>query len=105
MGNATKTATVNVVVTGALPSDANVVASSGDYVFTPNRVAITRGGSVTWTFGGLEHTVTFSQTAGAPASISSGGYSTAVSRTFQTPGNFTYNCTIHAGMSGQVVVR
>ncbi len=105
MGSVTRTATVTVNVSGVLPSDAAVVASSGDYVFTPKNVAISRNGTVTWTFGGLEHTVTFSQTAGAPASISTGGYSTAVSRTFLTAGNFLYNCSIHAGMSGQIVVR
>jgi len=105
MGAVTKTATVSVSVSGTLPSDASVIASSGDYVFTPKSVAIVRGGSVTWTFGGLEHTVTFTNTSGAPASISTGGYSTAVSRTFGSAGNFAYTCTIHAGMSGQVVVR
>lgn len=105
MGSVTRTATVTVNVSGTLPNDAGVIASSGDYIFTPKNVAISRGGAVTWTFGGLEHTVTFSQTAGAPASISTGGYSTAVSRTFLTAGNFVYNCTIHAGMSGQIVVR
>ena len=105
MGAVTKTATVSVSVSGTLPSDASVIASSGDYVFTPKNVAILRGGSVTWTFGALEHTVTFTNTSGAPASISTGGYSTAVSRTFGSAGNFAYTCTIHAGMSGQVVVR
>jgi plastocyanin len=105
MGAVTKTATVTVSVSGTLPDQADVIASSGDYVFTPKNVAIVRGGSVTWTFGVLEHTVTFANTAGAPASISSGGYSSAVSRTFVSAGNFAYTCTIHAGMSGQVVVR
>jgi plastocyanin len=28
-----------------------------------------------------------------------------VIRTYITPGNFTYNCTIHAGMTGKIVVR
>ena len=105
MGGVTKTVTVTVNVSGTLPAQADVIASSGDYVFTPKNVAIARGGSVTWTFGVLEHTVTFTNTAGAPASISSGGYSAAVSRTFGSAGNFAYTCTIHAGMSGQVVVR
>lgn len=105
VGTVTKTAAVAVNVTGTLPSSADVIASSGDYTFTPKNVAIARGGSVTWTFGGLEHTVTFTNTAGAPASINSGGYSTAISRTFTAAGNFAYNCTLHQGMSGQVVVR
>ena len=104
MGSITKTASVPLNVTGVLSSDADVVASSGDYLFTPKVVAIQAGGSVTWNFGGLSHTVTFVQTTGAPASISE-SYSTTVSRTFTTPGNFTYNCSIHSGMTGRIVVR
>jgi plastocyanin len=104
MGAVTRTAAVTVNVAGALSNQAEVVASSGDYVFTPTTVAIQAGGSVTWTFGGLGHTVTFVTASGAPTSIAE-TYSTAVSRTFITPGNFTYNCTIHAGMTGKIVVR
>lgn len=104
MGSVTRTATVTVNVTGALPTAANVSTASGD-VFSPNKVAISQGGSVTWTFGGVEHTVAFTATPGAPAGISSGGYSSSHSRTFTQSGNFSYICTIHAGMNGQVIVR
>ena len=104
MGAVTRTADIAVTVTGALPSDAAVVASSGDYIFTPSTVAVQQGGSVTWTFGGLEHTVTFANASGAPANIDS-GYGTAVSRTFGSTGDFSYVCTIHVGMSGKVIVR
>lgn len=103
-GTVTKTASIPLTVSGALPGTADVVASSGDYLFTPKLVAITRGGSVNWSFGTLEHTVTFAVTTGAPTSIPS-GYLGTQSRTFNTAGNFTYNCTIHSGMTGQVVVR
>jgi plastocyanin len=103
-GSVTRTAAVAVNVTGVLANQADVVASSGDYIFTPKTVAIQAGGTVNWTFGGLSHTVTFVAAAGAPASISE-TYSTSVSRTFPTAGNFTYNCTIHAGMTGKIVVR
>jgi plastocyanin len=104
MGTVTRTATVTVNVSGTLANQADVVASSGDYIFTPKTVAIRAGGTVNWTFGGLSHTVTFAATAGAPASITE-TYSTSIGRTFNTAGNFTYNCTIHAGMSGTIVVR
>jgi plastocyanin len=103
MGAVTRTAPVAVVVTGALPTLANVSTQSGD-IFTPAKVAISQGGQVTWTFGGVEHTVVFSN-AGAPGGITSGGYSSSHSRTFASSGNFNYVCTIHAGMSGQVIVR
>jgi plastocyanin len=104
VGAVTRTATVTVTVSGVLPTSASVVASSGDFTFAPRDVAISRGGSVTWTFGTLEHNVNFLGGAGAPSSITS-GYAASISRTFATAGNFSYNCTIHAGMSGQVIVR
>jgi plastocyanin len=103
IGSVTRTATVAATVTGILPAQQNVNTSSGD-VFTPNKVILGRGGQVTWTFSATEHTVNFSG-AGAPAGITSGGYSSSHTRTFANAGNFNYTCSIHAGMSGQVVVR
>lgn len=103
MGSVTRTATVTVNVTGTLPSTATVSTSTGD-VFTPNKVVIGEGGSVTWNFSAVTHNVTFASTPGAPAPIND-AYSVSVSRTFNQGGNFAYNCTIHAGMSGQVIVR
>lgn len=103
LGGVTRTAAVATTVTGTLPSQANVSTTSGD-VFTPNKVVISQGGQVTWTFGAVEHTVAFSG-VGAPGGINSGGYSSSHSRSFAQAGNFSYVCTIHAGMNGQVVVR
>jgi plastocyanin len=101
----TKTAQVTVNVTGQLSPTADVVASSSDYVFSPRTVVISSGGTVTWSFGSLEHTVSFAPVGGAPSGISSGGYATDISRTFNNAGDFAYNCTLHPGMSGTVVVR
>jgi plastocyanin len=103
LGAVTRTASVAVSVTGSLPNSANVSTQSGD-TFTPNRVAISRGGQVTWTFGATIHNVTFGGTAGAPANINNTSGSQE-SRTFASNGNYSYNCTLHAGMNGQVIVR
>jgi plastocyanin len=103
VGAVTRTATVAVSVMGSLPSQANVSAPPGT-VFTPNRVAIARGGQVTWSFGSEQHNVTFGGGAGVPANINSSS-NTSESRTFGQAGNFSYNCTLHAGMNGQVIVR
>jgi plastocyanin len=103
MAGVTRTASVAAAVTGTLPFQSNVSTTSGDF-FTPNKVVVAQGGQVTWTFGGTEHTVVFSG-VGAPGGITSGGYSSSHSRTFAQTGNFSYVCTIHAGMSGQVIVR
>lgn len=99
----TRTATVNVTVTGSLPGFANVSTASGD-AFSPTSVTIARGGSVTWTFGVTVHNVTFQGGAGAPANIPDRSSTNEV-RTFTTVGDFSYNCTLHAGMNGQVIVR
>lgn len=102
-GGITKTATVPVVVTGTLGTTATVTASSAANVFQPQIVGVARGGSVTWSFGAVEHNVTFSG-GGGPANISNTTNS-SVSRTFASAGNFPYDCTLHAGMTGTVIVR
>ena len=103
VGSVTRTATVAVTVTGTLPSTANISTTNGD-AFTPNKVLIGQGGAVTWTFGVTIHNVTFQSSPGAPVNIAD-AYSRSENRIFAQTGNFSYQCTIHAGMSGQVIVR
>ena len=103
-GGVTKTASVPVVVTGTLAATATVTASSAANTFQPQIVGVARGGSVTWTFSAVEHNVTFSGGGGAPANIAN-TVNASVSRTFGTAGNFPYDCTLHAGMTGTVIVR
>ena len=102
-GGVTKTATIPVAVTGTLGTTATVTASSAANTFNPQIVGVSRGGSVTWTFSAVEHNVTFSG-GGAPANIPN-TVNASVSRTFGTAGNFPYDCSIHAGMTGTVIVR
>lgn len=102
-GGVTKTATITATVTGTLPSQATVVASESN-TFTPPAFAIQAGGSVTWSFGAVTHTVTFTGGSGAPANIGS-GFQEQVARNFATAGSFSYVCTIHPGMAGRVIVR
>lgn len=94
---------------GPAPSTAAVEAAGNANVFTPAQLAVARGGTVTWSFPGPRpHNVTFT-TTGAPATIPNRPTTTnppgADSRTFSTAGTFPYDCTIHPGMSGTVVVR
>jgi plastocyanin len=101
IGTVTKTASVDVNVT-APSATATVVATAGSQ-FDPQTVAITRNGTVTWTFN-LQHNVTFGGTQGSPANIPNTS-SGSVSRQFDTAGTFNYQCTLHSGMSGTVVVQ
>ena len=103
-GSVTRTVDVPVTVSGTAPGTASVTAGSTTNTFTPSSVAVSVGGTVTWTFGALEHNVNFQGASGAPADI--GNTSNAsVSRTFNTAGTFAYVCTLHSGMSGSVLVQ
>ncbi len=104
VGNVTKTGNAAITVNGTLPNGASVTAGA-DATFQPGTVVIAQGGSVTWSFGPVSHTVTFTAAAsGTPASIFE-SYNANANRTFTTKGNFPYVCSIHAGMSGEVIVR
>ena len=71
--------------------------------YSPNPIAVTVGGTVTWTNNDTRtHTATSTTGVWSSGSIPPGEkYST----TFMTAGSFPYFCTIHPGMVGTVVVQ
>ncbi len=85
------------------PLTATVQATATE-AFQPSSVSIRTGGTVTWTFGSLGHNVTFANVAGAPADIPGANTNTSIARTFPSAGSFSYQCTLHPGMSGTVGV-
>ena len=88
------------------PVSAATVQATPAERFTPGRINLTAGGTVTFDFGSLPHQVFFNTApAGAPADIPEPTANRTVTRTFPTPGTFVYNCRIHPGMSGTVVVE
>lgn len=99
-GGVTGTLSLTVRATANL---AVVTMPPGD-VFTPFQVSIPVGGSVRWEFPQRAHNVIFERKTGAPQDIQVTA-NTAVSRTFGTAGTFPYDCTLHPGMAGEVVVR
>jgi plastocyanin len=82
----------------------DVQASATANVFSPQIVTISKGGTVTWTFGSRTHNVTFIQVPGVPQNVPSTSNNSAT-RTFTTTGTFAYACTIHPGMIGTVIVK
>ena len=101
----TRNATTSLTVgTQSFPATAQVTAGNTTQTFTPQTVDIATGGTVTWTFGQLTHNVTFGGQAGAPTNIAT-TVNAQIDRTFNTAGTFDYNCTVHPGMAGTVVVH
>ena len=85
----------NLVYSGTVMTD--------DFFFTPRRVQAAVGESVTWQNNGASiHTATDSKGAWDTGDIAP-GESKAVE--FDTPGTYTYNCSPHPWMFGQVIVQ
>jgi len=74
-----------------------------NFKFTPSRVTISRGDSVTWRFlkDPAPHNVKGSGGIKSKSKITTGTYR----KKFTRKGTFKYICTIHPNMKGTVVVR
>ena len=76
--------------------------------FSPFFESVAVGDTVRWNFSGgsdgAGHNVRFTTTPGAPANINVLKTGTA-SRVFTTKGDFLYDCDVHPGMRGEVIVK
>ena len=82
----------------------SAVVSMPGFSFVDFETTIEVGGTVTYEFPAQPHNVIFERVAGAPADIQE-TRNQRVSRTFPVAGRFDYDCTLHPGMSGEVVAR
>jgi plastocyanin len=88
------------------PPPSNTVRALSSLQFTPSSITVAVGSTVTFAFESVAHDVFFDNApTGAPANISTPTANTSVTRTFGTPGRYVYNCHVHPGMSGVVVVQ
>ena len=88
------------------PVTTATVTAASSIRFTPPTIDLVAGGTVTFQFQGVQHDVFFdNDPAGAPANIATPTANAAVARTFDTPGRYQYNCHIHPGMSGVIIVH
>ncbi len=77
----------------------NAVAIS-NYSFVPGTLVVSTGTTVTWTNKDqVTHTVKF------PEKDQTISYGQSFSRTFSKPGEYVYQCGIHASMQGKIIVR
>ena len=92
--------------TGPQPSGSSpTVQATPSLQFTPNSLTIPVGGSVTFAFGSVVHNVFFDNAPqGAPSNIGDKS-SASVTLTFNSAGTYVYNCHLHPGMQGKVVVQ
>jgi plastocyanin len=84
---------------------ASTVQALPSIAFNPGSVTVTVGDTVTFAFGTVPHNVFFDRAAGAPADIPGTNANTSTSRIFTTAGRYGYECHIHPGMRGSVVVN
>jgi plastocyanin len=74
--------------------------------FTPATVNLAVGGTITFAFESVPHNLYFDGApAGAPGNITAPSSNVSVTRTFSAKGRYVYNCHLHPGMSGVVVVQ
>jgi len=91
-----------VTITVTPSATVGAVVLMPNTTFSPATSTIKVNQSVAFDFPALAHNVTFERT-GSPTNIPSTQNATVL-RQFTTAGTFPYVCTIHPGMSGQVVV-
>jgi plastocyanin len=98
-----------VAAPGAFAADAAPAATAPVMVaihnmrFSPARLAIAAGTTVTWVNEDpAPHTVTDRGRVFRSAALDTGE---RFSYTFKAPGDFTYFCTIHPMMVGEIVVK
>jgi plastocyanin len=97
--------TANITVTNSFPGSAAVtVGAGGADVFDPAQADMAAGGTVTFTWGGVTHNVTWLSPPAAVADISDRS-SGSVGVQLTTPGTYNYHCTLHAGMNGTITVH
>jgi plastocyanin len=101
------TGSTTLTVGDLVVSTKDTVVTVGTTAFSPGVVTIAAGGSVTFMLsGGVQHNVVFraANPAGNPPDIQAATNS-SFTRTFASQGTFFYDCTLHPGSGGRVVVQ
>jgi len=80
------------------------VEATDNQTFSPATATISVGGTVTWGFHSVGHSVIFDG-PGAPADIPGVNINIDIARVFPTAGILPYHCAIHPTMTGDVVVE
>jgi len=103
-GSSSLTSSTTLQVTPA--SDAPTVAdvSMAPQLFIPSQITVKLGGTVRFFFTPIDHNVIWNpRLPGSPSDILVTTNQT-ISRVFTTVGVYAFDCTVHPGMSGRVIV-
>jgi YVTN family beta-propeller protein len=101
VGNAPRKVVVQQTAATKVKDSAKV--SIVNFAFTPAEISIAPGESVTWTNDdGAPHGLEFHDGAKGTDLLLPGA---SLSRRFDRPGTYDYNCSIHPYMTGRVIVR
>lgn len=89
------------VVASAAPPPTAAAIGISNFSFTPSVLTVAAGSTVTWTnTDAATHALRFTDQDGTP--MPTGG---SYSRSFNAPGTYTYQCSVHPYMTGTVVVQ
>jgi amicyanin len=102
-GHSSVVAPTAVSSSGAIKAVATNSVTIKNFAFNPSTIMVKPGTKVTWTNQDEDaHTVTFQSNLKVASSPLQGDQS--FSYTFQTPGTYSYICSIHPFMHGKVIV-
>jgi plastocyanin len=72
--------------------------------FSPDSIRVGVGDTVTFAFGSVPHNVFFGRVTGAPGDVPGTNANTSATRVFTAAGRYAYECHLHPGMRGVVLV-
>ena len=99
-----KTADVHVTVTSSIPSSDAIAVGANGNSFNPADVDILAGGTVTFSWSGVTHNVTWQTTPASVPNITDRSTG-SVPVTLNTSGVYSFHCTLHPGMDGTITVH
>jgi plastocyanin len=74
-----------------------------EFSFNPSSITVQKGTIVTWIqMDSVQHTITSDDGAFESSPLAKGE---SWSFTFNTPGTYTYHCSPHPGMKGEIIVQ
>ena len=109
-GAVTVTATVAGLTGSPITFNGAVVAAPtavtvGSNFFSPNSIVIIAGSAVKWNWVGSNHSVSSTGVTSFQSSAIQNSGATWGPILFNTPGVYTYECTVHSAMQGTITVN